>query len=107
MARVYFSLKTRKSIEFERGKKGNHSRASFATGGSASANPAGVQQPGICLMLRDFLCEHFCIAHWVKSEEGLRKAGGKRRLGFCDTIFGSGHLGGVARYEVEHRLFGG
>ena len=42
----------------------------------------------------------------MQSEEGLREAGGEGRLGFCDAVFGTGHLGGVARDEVEHGLFG-
>lgn len=97
MARVYFNLKKYKPIDVEsEGGEGNHLRASFATSGGASANPASVQQPGICLVLRDFLCKHFCVAHWVKSEEGLGKAGGERRLGFRHSVFGSGHLGGIA-----------
>lgn len=82
-------------------------RATFAAGGAASTDPAGVQQPSVSLVLGDLVSEHAGVAHWVKGQEGLGEAGGESGLGFSDTILSASHLGGVTGDEVEHGLFGG
>lgn len=82
-------------------------RAAFATIGGASTNPAGVEQPCVCLVVRHFLGEHLCVAHGVQCQEGLREARREGGLGLSDAVLGTGHLGGVARDEVEHGLLRG
>lgn len=79
-------------------------RAALATGGSTSTDPAGVEQPGICLVLLDLACQHLCVTHGVKGEERLGKAGGEGGLRLSDALLSTGHLGGVTANEVEHGL---
>ena len=81
-------------------------RATLATGGSASANPTGVQQPGVGLVLGDLVGQHASVAHGVEGQERLSEAGGEGGLGLGHTVLSTGHLGGVTRDEVEHRLLG-
>lgn len=82
-------------------------RTTLATGGGTGANPTGVEEPGIGLVLLDLLGEHGGVAHGVQGQEGLGEARGEGGLGLGDTILGTGHLGGVTRDEVEHGLLGG
>lgn len=81
--------------------------AALATGGGSGTDPAGVQEPGVGLVLGDLVGKHAGIAHWVEGKERLGEARREGGLGFGDTVFGTGHLGGVARDEVEHGLLGG
>ena len=55
-------------------------------------------------MMLDLVREHAGVAHRVEGEERLSETGGECGLGFCDAVFGAGHLGGVAGDEVEHCL---
>lgn len=82
-------------------------RATLAASGGTGANPAGVQEPGVDLVLLDLLGQHVGVAHGVKSQEGLSEARREGSLGLSDTILSTGHLGGVTRDEVEHGLLGG
>ena len=82
-------------------------RATLATGGGAGADPTGVEEPGVGLVLLDLLGEHAGVAHGVQGQEGLGEARGEGGLGLGDTILGTGHLGGVTGDEVEHGLLGG
>lgn len=79
-------------------------RAALAAGGGAGTDPAGVQEPGVGLVLLDLVREHLGVAHGVQGEEGLGEAGGEGSLWLSDTLLGTGHLGGVAGNEVEHGL---
>lgn len=82
-------------------------RATLTTGGSASTNPTGVEQPGVGLVLRDLVRQHAGVAHGVQGQEGLGEAGGEGSLGLGDTVLSTSHLRGVTRDEVEHGLLGG
>ena len=82
-------------------------RAALAAGGGASADPAGVEQPSVGLVLRDLLGQHLRVAHGVQGQEGLGEAGREGRLGLRHTVLSAGHLGGVTGDEVEHGLLGG
>jgi hypothetical protein len=82
-------------------------RATLAASGSAGANPAGVQEPGVDLVLLDLLGQHAGVAHGVKSQEGLSEARREGSLGLGDTVLSTSHLGGVTGDEVEHGLLGG
>lgn len=82
-------------------------RATLATGGSTGTNPAGVEQPGVSLVLGDLVGQHAGVTHGVQSQERLSKARGEGSLGLGHPVLGAGHLGGVARDEVEHGLLGG
>lgn len=81
-------------------------RATLAAGGGASADPAGVEQPSIGLVLLDPVRKHLCIAHGVQGQEGLSEARREGCLRLCDTVLGTSHFGGVTRDEVEHGLLG-
>lgn len=81
--------------------------ATLTTSGSASTDPTSVEQPGIGLVLGDLVCKHLCVAHGVESKEGLGEARRESGLRLGDTVFGTGHLGGVTGNEVEHSLLGG
>lgn len=81
-------------------------RAALAAGGGASADPSGVQQPGVGVVLRDLLGQHAGVAHGVQGQERLREARREGRLGLGHAVLGTGHLGGVAGDEVEHGLLG-
>lgn len=80
--------------------------AALAALGDTGTNPSSVEEPGVGLMSLDLLGEHLCVAHWVKSQEWLSEAGREGGLWLGDTFLGSGHLGSVARDEVEHGLGG-
>lgn len=82
-------------------------RAALAAGGGARADPAGVQEPGVGLVLGDLVGKHGGVAHGVQGQEGLGEARGEGGLWLGDAVFGAGHLGGVAGDEVEHGLLGG
>lgn len=82
-------------------------RATLAASGGTGADPAGVQEPGVDLVLLDLLGQHVGVAHGVKSQEGLSEARREGSLGLSDTILSTGHLGGVTGDEVEHGLLGG
>lgn len=82
-------------------------RATLAAGRGAGSDPAGVEEPGVGLVLGDLLREHLGVAHGVEGEEGLGEARGEGGLGLRDAVLGTGHLGGVAGDEVEHGLLGG
>lgn len=79
-------------------------RATLATSGGTGTSPAGVEEPSVGVVVLDLVCQHLCVSHWVEGEEGLCEAGREGRLWFCDSLFGTGHLGGVTRNEVVHRL---
>lgn len=81
-----------------------HLRATLPTAGSASSDPASVQQPSIGLVLLNLVSQHLCVSHGVQSQEWLGKARGESGLRLSNTIFGTGHLRRVARDEVEHGL---
>lgn len=81
--------------------------ATLATSGSTSADPTGVEQPGVGLVLLDLLSQHGSVAHGVQSQEGLGEARGEGSLGLSDTVLSTSHLGGVTGDEVEHGLLGG
>lgn len=78
--------------------------ASLAALGEAGADPAGVEQPGVGLVLLNLVGQHAGVLHGVQGQEGLGEAAGKGGLGLVDAVLGAGHLGGVARDEVEHGL---
>ena len=80
--------------------------AALAAGGSAGTDPARVEQPGVGLVVGDFVGEHGGVAHGVQGQEGLGEARGEGGLGLGDAVLGAGHLGGVAADEVEHGLGG-
>ena len=82
-------------------------RATLAASGSTSANPAGVEEPGVGLVLGDLVGKHAGVAHGVEGKEGLSEAGRESGLGLGDTILSTSHLGGVTRDEVEHGLLSG
>lgn len=82
-------------------------RATLAASGGASANPTGVQEPGVNLVLLNLLGQHVSVAHGVKSQEGLSEARREGSLGLSDTILSTSHLGGVTGDEVEHGLLRG
>lgn len=81
-------------------------RAALAAGSGAGTDPASVEEPGVGLVLLDLASQHLGVAHGVQGEEGLGEARGEGGLGLGDTLFGSGHLGGVSGDEVEHGLGG-
>jgi len=81
-------------------------RATLAAGGGAGADPAGVEQPSVGLVLRDLVREHAGVAHGVQGEEGLSEAGGEGGLGLGHAVLSASHLGGVTGDEVEHGLLG-
>lgn len=78
--------------------------ASLAALGEAGADPAGVEQPGVGLVLLNLVGEHAGVLHGVQGQEGLGEAAGEGGLGLVDAVLGAGHLGGVAGDEVEHGL---
>lgn len=80
--------------------------ATLATSGSTRTDPAGVQEPGIGLVLLHLLSEHGSIAHWVEGKEWLSETCRECSLGLGDANFSTGHLGSVAGDEVEHHLLG-
>lgn len=79
-------------------------RASLAALRETGADPSGVEQPGVGIVVLDLLGKHLGVAHGVERQEGLGKAGREGGLRFEDTVFRTGHLGGVATNEVEHGL---
>lgn len=79
-------------------------RATFAAGGSSSTDPAGVEQPGVGLVLFDLLGKHLGVAHGVQGQEGLGKARGEGSLRLGHTLLGTSHLRSVSRDEVVHGL---
>jgi hypothetical protein len=79
-------------------------RATLAALGVAGTDPAGVEEPGVGLVLVNLVREHLGVLHWVESKEGLGEAAGEGGLGLGDAVLGTGHLGGVAGDEVEHGL---
>lgn len=78
--------------------------ATLAALGEASTDPAGVEKPGVGVVVLDLLGKHLSVAHGVQGKEGLSEARGEGSLGLGDTILSTGHLGGVTRDEVEHGL---
>lgn len=80
--------------------------ASLSSGGSASTDPASVEQPCVGVVVRDLVGKHLCVPHGMQSQERLSKARRKGCLRLSDTILGTSHLGGVARDEMEHGLVG-
>lgn len=81
--------------------------ATLAALGSTSANPTGVEQPGIGLVRLNLVCQHLGVAHGVQSQEGLGEARGEGSLGLKDSVLGASHFGGIAGDEVEHDLLAG
>ncbi|KAL2286875.1 hypothetical protein FJTKL_06400 [Diaporthe vaccinii] len=79
-------------------------RATLATLEGTSTNPAGVEQPGVGVVVLDLVRQHLGVAHGVQSQERLGKAGREGGLWFGDTILSTSHLGSVTRDEVEHDL---
>lgn len=79
-------------------------RATLAALSVASTDPAGVEEPGVGLVLINLVCKHLGVAHGVQGKEGLGEAAGEGGLGLSDTVFRASHLGGVAGDEVEHGL---
>lgn len=78
--------------------------AALAALGETGANPAGVEEPGVGVVVLDLLGEHLGVAHGVESKEGLGEAGGEGSLGLENAVLSTGHLGGVTGDEVEHGL---
>lgn len=78
--------------------------ATLTTLGSTGTDPTGVEQPGTGRVCLNLVCQHLRVAHGVQSQERLGEARGEGGLGLEDTILSTGHLGGVARNEVEHDL---
>ncbi len=78
--------------------------AALATLGEAGADPAGVEQPGVGLVVLDAVRQHAGVLHGVQGQERLGEARGEGGLGLGDTVLSTGHLGGVAGDEVEHGL---
>ena len=78
--------------------------ATLAALGETGTDPTGVEEPGVGVVGLDAVSQHLGVAHGVQGQEGLGEAGGEGSLGLGDTILGAGHLGGVARDEVEHGL---
>ena len=58
-------------------------------------------------MFFNFLFEKLCVDLWRQGEEGLAEARTERSLGFGDSGFRTGDLGGVAVEEVLHGLLRG
>jgi hypothetical protein len=85
---------------------GEAQAASLAASGGSGTDPAGVEEPGVGVVLLDLLGEHLGVAHGVQGEEGLGEAGGEGGLGLGDTLLGTGHLGSVSGDEVVHGLRG-
>lgn len=79
-------------------------RAALATLGEAGTNPAGVEEPGVGLVVLDLVGKHLGVAHGVEGKERLSEAGREGSLGLGDTILGTSHLRGVTGDEVEHGL---
>jgi hypothetical protein len=79
-------------------------RATLAVVLDSSTGPAGVKKPGVGVVRGDLLCKHGGVLHGVEGQEGLGEARGEGGLGLSDTLFGTGHLGGVTRDEVVHGL---
>lgn len=78
--------------------------ASLATLGETGTDPAGVEEPGVGVVLLDLVGKHGGVLHRVQSKEGLGEAAGEGGLGLGDAVLSTGHLGGVTRDEVEHGL---
>lgn len=70
----------------------------------AGADPAGVEEPGVGLVLVDLVGKHLGVSHGVEGKEGLGEAAGEGGLGLGDAVLGAGHLGGISGDEVEHGL---
>ena len=85
---------------------GEAQAAALAASGGTGTDPAGVEEPGVGVVLLDLLGEHLGVAHGVEGEEGLGEAGGEGGLGFSHTLLGTGHLGGVSGNKVVHGLLG-
>jgi hypothetical protein len=81
-------------------------RATLAVVLDTGTGPAGVEEPGVGVVRGNLLCKHGGVLHWVEGQEGLGEARGEGGLGLGDTLFGTGHLGGVTRDEVVHGLLG-
>jgi hypothetical protein len=81
-------------------------RATLAVVLDTSTGPAGVEEPGVGVVRGDLLRKHGGVLHGVESQEGLGEARGEGGLGLGDTLFGTGHLGGVTRDKVVHGLLG-
>lgn len=81
-------------------------RATLAVVLDTSTGPAGVEEPGVGVVRGDLLRKHGGVLHGVEGQEGLGEARGEGGLGLGDTLFGTGHLGGVTRDEVVHGLLG-
>lgn len=80
--------------------------ASLAALGETGTDPAGVEEPGVGLVLLDLVGQHLGVLHGVQSKEGLGEAAGEGSLGLGDAVLSTGHLGGVTGDEVEHGLGG-
>jgi len=72
-----------------------------------SSNPAGVDEPHLGVVFLALLGQHLSVLVGMKGEEGLTEASGEGGDGVNDTHLGTSDLGGVARNEVVHGLFGG
>jgi hypothetical protein len=81
-------------------------RATLAVVLDTGTGPASVKEPGVGVVRGDLLCKHGGVLHGVKGQERLGEARREGGLGLGDTLFGTGHLRGVARDEVVHGLLG-
>lgn len=78
--------------------------APLAAGRRAGADPAGVEEPRVGLVVLDLVRKHAGVAHGVQRKEGLAEAGREGGLGLSHAVLSARHLGRVARDEVEHGL---
>ena len=69
-----------------------------------AAGPAGVDQPDVDIVLLDVVAQQVGIDRRIARQERRAEAGREFRLHAHKTLLGTGHLGGVTRQEVVHRL---
>ena len=71
---MYFNLKIFSLVPCE-GLNRKSLRATLSAGGSASSDPARVQEPGVGLVVFNLVREHSRVAHRVKRQKRLSEAG--------------------------------
>jgi len=72
--------------------------------GDGTSDPTGIDEPCISLVVRNLVRQHLGVTSGMQNEERLAEASGESSFRFRDTLFRTGHLGGVARDEVVHDL---
>ena len=74
-------------------------RATFSVT-KLAANPTGIDQPAVDVVLGHTLGQHLSITAWMKNNEWSTVAGGEGGDGFQDAVLGTRSLRSVTSQEV-------